>query len=46
MIFGQIFAENAKNGPITLFEASKSEKNNKIMKTAGKSRKDVKSACF
>ena len=41
----QIFATNAKNDPITLFEASKSVKN-KIRKITVKSRNDVKSACF
>ena len=40
-----IFAKNAKNDPITLFEASKSVKN-KIRKITVKSRNDVKSACF
>ena len=45
MFLGQIFAKNAKNKPITLFEASKSLKN-KIRKITVESRNDVKSACF
>ena len=45
MFLGQIFAKNAKNDPKTLFEASKSVKNN-IRNITVKSRNDVKSACF
>ena len=45
MFLGQIFAENAKNEPKTLFEASESVKK-KIRKMTVKSRNDVKSACF
>ena len=45
MFLGQIFAKNAKNGPKTFFEASKSVKN-KIWKITVKSQNDVKSACF
>ena len=45
MFLGQIFAENAKNDPITLFEASNSAKN-KIRKITVKSPNDAKSACF
>ena len=45
IFLGQVFARNAKNDPITLFEASKSVKN-KIRKISVKFPNDVKSACF
>ena len=44
MFLGQIFAKNAKNDPITLFEASKSVKKNR--KITVKSRNDVKVPVF
>ena len=45
MFLGQIFAKDEKNDPSTLFEASKSVKNN-IRKTAVKSRNGMKTAGF
>ena len=46
MLLGKIYAMNAKNGPNTLFEASKSVKKNKIRKITVMSRNDMKSVCF
>ena len=45
MFLGQIFAKNAKNDPKTLFETSKSIKNN-IRKITVKSRNEEKNALF
>ena len=45
MFLGQIFVENSKNDPKTLFEALKSVKKQNS-ENHGKVRNDVKSACF